>query len=732
MSIALQLDDVVRHYFVPTNGSTVTAEDIASEAFQIEPTDAFVAGRCLTAIDRATLPSEPLQERARKFQLWVRELARRYAVLDLLGDDGVSPAILFDYLGAAADELIEDVPRDELEAARSGASTRIEAAHCLLTRFAAANLVVEGTAELLAAAEALNGRADRFQTNALFAQGDTGFVLGTRVHLTGSAGDITAFATADPDMAHQARLAIREAVGPTAGVSWNLEWPVKFEGESIGMAAYVAAQVAAGNLRSDPLLACTGKLDIGGPVLAVSGISAKLRAAARSGIRRVLLPSANEPEAAAVIANERLGLQLLAIGSLNELREKLAAVIQVAEPTFSGAVRFAASQIRLEPVSITAQEPRGQFHRFWIEDLSGRVPLDLYTTGKVVVPPTGSARSALEAARRAKLRIEGPDPEPRQQVTVNIPPQFRERLRSTLVEIGAASLPTTNEYEAWRFQLKRGRSRALAVLYSSGKLHLPAGQAPSFDELVAAIGSSCPGLAGLPKPSAPLVGAAFDDPDYDEAKPHIGTDEAGKGDFFGPLVTAAVFVDAEVGRKLRQLGVRDSKTLGDKAVRRLAGEIKRITPGAHRVTQIPPATYNRRYAEFRAEGKNLNGLLAWAHARSMEDLMQLRPSFVLSDQFGDPKYIEQKLLKDTRESGVKVIQRPRAEADIAVAAASVLARDAFLEWLDRAKDRDGKVLPRGASPAVVERAREIYLAGGDAALDEVAKTSFKTILKVKA
>ncbi len=731
MSIALQVDDVVRHYFVPTDGSTVSAEDVASEAFQIEPTDAFIAGRCLTAIDRATLPSEPLREHARTFQLWVEELGRRYQLLDLLGDDGVSPAILFDYLGTAADELIEDVPRDELEAARTGASTRIEAAYRLLKRFSSANLVVQGTAELLAAAEALCVRSDRFQVNALFAQGDTGFVLGARVHLSGSDGEVTAFATADPEMAHQARLAIREAVGPTAGVSWNLEWPVKFEGESIGMAAYVAAQVALGNLRNDPLLACTGKLDIGGPVLGVSGISTKLRAAARSGIRRVLLPKANEVEAGAVNANEQLGLQLLAIGSLNELREQLAAVIQVAEPTFSGAVRFAASQIRLEPVTITAHESRGQFHRFWIEDLSGKIPLDLYATGKVVVPPAGSARSALEAARRAKARIEGPDPEPRQQMTVNIPPQFRERLRSLLIQIGAASLPTTNEYETWRFQLKRGRSRALAVLFNSGKLHVPAGQAPSFDELVAAIGSACPGLAGLPTPSAPLVGAAFDDPDYDEAKPHIGTDEAGKGDFFGPLVTAAVFVDLEVGRKLRELGVRDSKTLGDKAVRRLATEIKRITPGAYRVTQIPPATYNRRYAEFQAEGKNLNSLLAWAHARSMEDLISLRPAFVLSDQFGDPRYIEQKLLKDTRESGVKVIQRPKAEADIAVAAASVLARDAFLDWLDRAKERYGKALPRGASPAVIERAREIYLSGGDAALDEVAKTAFKTILKVR-
>jgi ribonuclease HIII len=150
------------------------------------------------------------------------------------------------------------------------------------------------------------------------------------------------------------------------------------------------------------------------------------------------------------------------------------------------------------------------------------------------------------------------------------------------------------------------------------------------------------------------------------------------------------------------------------------------------VTTVPPKRFNELYSQMRSEGKNLNTLLAWSHTRSIEDLIMagFRPKYVVIDQFGDRKYIEGKLLADTRESGIPIVQMPKAEADIAVAAASVLARDGFLEWLAQARQRLGRPLPKGASDQVVAAARDIVAKSGRDALTEIAKVSFKTMEKV--
>jgi len=149
---------------------------------------------------------------------------------------------------------------------------------------------------------------------------------------------------------------------------------------------------------------------------------------------------------------------------------------------------------------------------------------------------------------------------------------------------------------------------------------------------------------------------------------------------------------------------------------------------------VAPRRYNELYKQMRSEGKNLNTLLAWTHTRVIEDLIKagVRPEFILSDQFGDKRYIEQRLLVETRQSGIPLIQMPRAEADVAVAAASILARDAFLGWLERASKALGVKLPKGASPQVIETAKLLVQRSGLESLNEYAKTSFKTMNKVLA
>ncbi len=208
--------------------------------------------------------------------------------------------------------------------------------------------------------------------------------------------------------------------------------------------------------------------------------------------------------------------------------------------------------------------------------------------------------------------------------------------------------------------------------------------------------------------------------------PHFGIDESGKGDFFGPLVIAGAYVDAGVARRFMELGVQDSKNIkSDKKIRNLAAAI-RNTAGAVKVLPIGPAKYNQLVAKF----GNLNRLLAWGHARVIEDLLALRPDCprALSDQFARPQLIERALMEKGR--GIQLEQRTKAESDPAVAAASILAREAFIDWMDKNGRRFGKPFLRGASAQVKKLGADLASAHGAEILREIAKTHFKTASEI--
>jgi ribonuclease HIII len=205
----------------------------------------------------------------------------------------------------------------------------------------------------------------------------------------------------------------------------------------------------------------------------------------------------------------------------------------------------------------------------------------------------------------------------------------------------------------------------------------------------------------------------------------IGIDESGKGDYFGPLVIAAVFVDATTQGELKLMGVRDSKKLSDGRILELAPDIKTICP--HSVIAIGPQKYNELYAKI----KNLNRLLAWGHAKALETLLErVTCDRAISDQFGNERLI----LNVLQEKGRKIIleQRTKAEADLAVAAASILARAEYLLRLKRLSGEVGTTLPKGASPAVELAAKMIIKKHGQERLDSVAKLHFKTTQAVLA
>jgi len=206
-------------------------------------------------------------------------------------------------------------------------------------------------------------------------------------------------------------------------------------------------------------------------------------------------------------------------------------------------------------------------------------------------------------------------------------------------------------------------------------------------------------------------------------EPHFGVDESGKGDFIGPLVIAGVFVNKEITRSLIDAGIQDSKKIGsDKRIRELA-QIVRNTPGIMtEVISIGPERYNELYEKF----GNLNRMLAWGHAKIIENLHKRKPDCprALSDQFARPEEIE-RVLKG-RVTGLVLEQRTKAESDTAVAAASILARESFINWLRDKGEEIGCELPKGVSQKVREIVSGLVERHGTDILKSLTKLHFRT------
>ncbi len=207
----------------------------------------------------------------------------------------------------------------------------------------------------------------------------------------------------------------------------------------------------------------------------------------------------------------------------------------------------------------------------------------------------------------------------------------------------------------------------------------------------------------------------------------IGIDESGKGDYFGPLVIAAVLVRPEDELFLREAGVKDSKKLSDASIARIA---KDISGRCHySVVRIGPQKYNELYERI----KNLNRLLAWGHSRAMENVLDKCPDcrMAISDQFGDEAFLKSALMK--KGSAIRLVQMPRAEEDAAVAAASIMARAEFVRAMKALSGEAGIDLPKGASsPKVAETAIDLTRRYGQEGLARFVKLHFKTTKQVLA
>ncbi len=261
------------------------------------------------------------------------------------------------------------------------------------------------------------------------------------------------------------------------------------------------------------------------------------------------------------------------------------------------------------------------------------------------------------------------------------------------------------------------KEKVKVVLYESGKLVVQGKGTPEFVEFI---------LEPEVLQTARVGYEEVLDPDL--LLPRLGVDESGKGDFFGPLCIAGVYVNAGIVRAWKESGIRDSKSIGsDRKMAELAKCI-RETPGCiFSVVPIGNEAYNRLYKTLRS----VNAILAWGHARVIENLMLQRhrmdppPVRAISDQFAASKEVVGKALMGLGRE-IELVQRHKAESDLAVAAASILARDEFVSRLDKLGKQLGRTLPKGASAAVDKVAKDLVDERGSDFLKTLAKVHFRT------
>lgn len=253
-------------------------------------------------------------------------------------------------------------------------------------------------------------------------------------------------------------------------------------------------------------------------------------------------------------------------------------------------------------------------------------------------------------------------------------------------------------------------------LYQSGKVLVQGEGTEEFVQFVLE-----PSVTG----KAVLGNEAIIDPK--SVAPHAGVDESGKGDYFGPLVACAVYTDPNISERMREIGARDCKVLSDKQVLAIGPKLRAyLGPNRFKIVPIGPEAYNRLHEKL----QNVNKVLAWAHARAIENILLAVPSCprAVADQFGQEYLIKSALMKNGRE--IVLEQHHKAESDIAVAAASVIAREYFLLSLKKISETYGIEIPKGASQTVIAQAKLFVKKHGVENLPKIAKISFKTTEKV--
>lgn len=293
----------------------------------------------------------------------------------------------------------------------------------------------------------------------------------------------------------------------------------------------------------------------------------------------------------------------------------------------------------------------------------------------------------------------------------------------------------TEQYCQYRLEGSLGSQFLRAKQYTNGTLYLQASDGQALQQALTLLGIE------TEQTSSEQASSGTGNFGINASQPYLGTDESGKGDYFGPLVAAGVVVSPQTATQLKALGVADSKTLTDSKMQTLAGQIAQIV-GLENIAFVVllPERYNVRYAQLKAQGQHLNHLMGQMHARVIETLLGKSPLMAqqltqnqswqgITDRFGPERYVLDPLPPTLRQQG-RLIQVPRAEADVAVAAASIVARVQFIKAVAQLGEQAGVNLPLGAGPNVLKTARGLVQSRGPGVLQNLAKLHFKTTQQV--
>lgn len=648
--------------------------------------------------------------------------------------------------------------RDDLHQVRSTGSTEQRLENFLSRYFQL--LGAKGCGEIVALLEhpveiALEGYKhmhSAWTVYGLFTISDTGEVYGIKVRAEGNGqGAIKALGSIGPEMqkaADRALVCVQE-MRPQTRV-WNFTWEIgrddsTFEGTSIGLALTIGILSKVDAFDIDPYTGWTGHVDwASGQVRAIDQINAKLQGAKELGIRRVFLPDANTPE-----VHDPSSIRLVPVQSIADARQQL--ISQTYSRTHTDLARLALAKIRELEVELSTHGLRVTvsdevtYKRVKITDYREEALLLVYHAKELKVVPGGKPNTRLQnlvtevADRvfgiRQTTETKNTTPSGRMRDKYSVQDPNIQRQVEKHIFARHEALREDEKNCAYRAKIFKGNQTVFVRQFRSGTLTVD-GDVPLFHEINDGIRAilGVIGMLGNEGVQTKVQEQVRAVEAVDLGEKWVGSDEAGKGDYFGPLVSSAVLLDQQQAELLEGLGVRDSKNLSDNRNRELAAQILKLCGKRAQVVIIPPSRYNALYEEFRREGKNLNTLLAWAHTRALENILVAFPQehlTVLVDKFADEKEILGKLLTEARSANLRIVQLPKAEANVAVAAASILARAHFLEALEGLAKRYGIELPKGASdPRIPDIGKQIVARWGQSELAKVAKLHFKTTERI--
>lgn len=519
--------------------------------------------------------------------------------------------------------------------------------------------------------------------------------------------------------------------------------PEGIKGESLGLAAFFEYLSKTKFLDVTTPIAATGVLELDGSIRKVDHINEKIERAIKAGFPIIIVPDSNRSD---------ISLQLRDHASLRVVSDVKQAVnvLRTAVAQVSGKINKATDLLRKIKVNIGAEGCEcseileGSWHYFVDVSRGGEKAKVLVYYDKHGIPkqPTvqGPANGSLvqflnKALERGTLTSGKASPPifVRAKLVI-LAPETRQRIKKHLTEVYRSEAHEASE-QGCQFRIDIVRDTEVVIKqYVNGTLTLEGKEGSLWSEVVSAVEACIQQKVVVESKAADTAGTQHIDASLglpDGVQTWIGVDEAGKGDYFGPLVTAAVLVDETNRNRLLALGVRDSKQLSDQKNIDLGSQLREVLGDKCYVLPTMPEKYNELIAAPSFQG-NSQRLLGWQHRRSLENILnKYECEYAVCDKFGSEYFINEGL-KTGKGAKITIVQLPKAESNLGVAAASILARREYLTRMQKMDAEYAVIFPKGSSDfdSILKVAKHLIEKHGQGVLNKIAKVHFKTTKRI--